>query len=71
MKFFTTVISQLINWNDEVKNMVDEKLKSIGLLKPADFIEKDGEVNSLLVKHGHKRFRHNTLNIIKNVYQLK
>ena len=67
MKFFTTVISGMIHWNDEVKNMVDEKLSRIGLVKPADFIEK--QVNVLLGNGGFKRFRGTTLDIIKNVYQ--
>ena len=69
MPFFLQVVcnTQSINWCESDKEVVNEKLKRIGMIKPSSLLE--GEVNIKLACSGFKRFRETTLEKIKNVYQ--
>jgi len=69
MPFFLQVVcnTQSINWCESDKEIVNEKLQRIGMIKPSNLLE--GEVNTLLAVSGFKRFRETTLKKIKNVYQ--
>jgi hypothetical protein len=68
MPFFLQVVcnTQSINWCESDKEVVNEKLKRIGIIKPSNLL---GEVNALLSVRGFKRFRRTTLEKIKNVYE--